>query len=174
MSEPRMDPNTEAGDYIEDDPQAWEQWLATVRRYVPDYPALVAHLAGKEDAAAEIIAGTMLSYLADRFGIFLVRGDAERVTAPDPVATATGYVPGMAFGTGGNNLGRRMVNDLHDDPHGPHVHRGRWCPTCLVIAHDLREYARHESGCAFQGAAGPRCDCGFDQLLERYDRLSAE
>jgi hypothetical protein len=54
----------------------------------------------------------------------------------------------------------------------PHVHVGRWCSACLVIAHDLREYARHESGCAFQGASGPTCDCGFDQLLERYDRLS--
>lgn len=61
------------------------------------------------------------------------------------------------------------------DPEGSsHVHVGRWCSDCLAIAHDLRTYARHESGCAFQGASGPRCDCGFDELLERYDRLSAE
>jgi hypothetical protein len=51
----------------------------------------------------------------------------------------------------------RMVNDLYGD-----------------IAHDLRTYASHDSSCAFQGAMGPACDCGFDEVLERYDRLCAE
>ena len=74
--------NVEAGDYIEDDPKAWDEWLETVRRYVPAYQQLVPSLGA--DGAGEVVAGTMLSYLADRFGIYLLRGDMERVGPPVP------------------------------------------------------------------------------------------
>jgi hypothetical protein len=72
MTEGTMLENVEAGDYIEDDPEAWAAWLAMVREYGPQFAALSAHL-GADDAAAEVIAGTVLSRLADRHGLYLTR-----------------------------------------------------------------------------------------------------
>ncbi len=38
-----------------------------------------------------------------------------------------------------------------------------------AMLHDMRLYARHAPFC---DAPGP-CDCGFDTVLDAYDRLSA-
>jgi len=56
----------------EDDPAVWASWLATVRKYAPEYVKLVRHLKS-EDGAAEVLASTMLSVLADQHGLYLTR-----------------------------------------------------------------------------------------------------
>lgn len=63
----------EAGDYVEDDALAWVAWLDAVTRYAPLYYSLKKHL-GSDLAAAEVTAGAMLSFLADR-GLKLRRDD---------------------------------------------------------------------------------------------------
>lgn len=46
------------------------------------------------------------------------------------------------------------------------------------LAHAFRTYAQHSPGCAYQptypDTATLSCDCAFDVLLDRYDRLGAE
>lgn len=66
--------DTEAGSYIEDDPEAWVTWMTLFSEYAPQYSAMVAHL-GSEDGAAEVLAGTMLNRLAGQYGLFLVRSE---------------------------------------------------------------------------------------------------
>lgn len=70
------EPDTEAGSYIEDDPAAWLAFVQAVRRYADAFVPLTAHLGGP-DAAAEIVAGSMLSYLADQHHVF-VRSEAPQ------------------------------------------------------------------------------------------------
>lgn len=44
------------------------------------------------------------------------------------------------------------------------------------LAHQLREYAAHLPSCAFlpdPTVSWTKCDCGFDAVLDAYDRLSA-
>jgi len=52
--------------------------------------------------------------------------------------------------------------------------RGEW----RYLTHELRTYARHAPACAYQPthpeSAPATCNCGFDAVLDRYDRLSAE
>jgi hypothetical protein len=70
------EPNVEAGDYIEDDPEAWKAWVTVIRRYAPHWAGLSAHVNTPDDAA-EIVAGTMLSVLADEFDLYLVRRPSD-------------------------------------------------------------------------------------------------
>jgi hypothetical protein len=69
---PRTEPNTEAASYIEDDPEAWSGWVDTVRRYAHHFGPLIAEL-GSEEAAASVLGGTILAYLADQHGLYLRR-----------------------------------------------------------------------------------------------------
>lgn len=62
--------NTEAGDYLEDDPRAWAAIVEAVQRYALHNEALIAHV-GSEPSAAAIIAGAMASFLADQHGVYL-------------------------------------------------------------------------------------------------------
>lgn len=59
-----------------------------------------------------------------------------------------------------------------------HIHEGRWCRDCLAPVNEMREYARHLPSCAYEpiypDAPIATCTCGFDAVLERYDRLAAD
>jgi hypothetical protein len=70
------EPDTEAGGYIEDDPAAWLAFVDAVRQYAEQFDAMTRHL-GTPDAAAEVLAGSMLSYLADEHSVF-VRSEETR------------------------------------------------------------------------------------------------
>lgn len=67
--------NAEAGDYIEDDPAAWLAFVEAMRRYGARFESMTTHL-GSPNAAAEVLAGAMLSYLADEHSVF-VRSEKE-------------------------------------------------------------------------------------------------
>jgi hypothetical protein len=49
--------------------------------------------------------------------------------------------------------------------------------TWRALAHDFRVYAQHAPNCAYRPtypeSGTATCDCAFDVLLDRYDRLSA-
>lgn len=46
------------------------------------------------------------------------------------------------------------------------------------LAHDLRTFAAHAPGCEYQptypDTADTTCSCGFDDVLDQYDRRSSE
>jgi|SRR5712671_4457095 len=96
------EPNVEAGDYIEDDPEAWVAWVQVLRRYGPEFGKLTAHL-GSEDAAAEVLAGTMLSVLADQHGLYLRRAiedeswNAALVAVEEAVGVAIDECPSVGW-----------------------------------------------------------------------------
>lgn len=87
----------EAGDYIEDDPEAWRTWVALFREYGSKLPEMAAHL-GSEDGAVDVLAGAMLSRLAGQYGLLIVRAatlDAARQAAPSREALAAELTDAM-------------------------------------------------------------------------------
>lgn len=67
-----LEVNPEAGDYFEDEgPLAWDAWVNVVKTYSARFAGLSASIG--EDGAASVLAGTMLSYLADQHCLFLRR-----------------------------------------------------------------------------------------------------
>lgn len=81
MSDYVAEVNTEAGDYLEDDPAAWLALVEAVRRYGSAFAPLAEYI---EDGAAEVLAGTIASYLADQHGVFL-RSEGRTGTSRDPM-----------------------------------------------------------------------------------------
>ena len=73
MGEP-LTPDVEAGDYIEDDPEAWKAFVSAVNRYAPRYDGLRAQMG--EDAG-DILAGAILSYLAGQHGLYVRRAASQ-------------------------------------------------------------------------------------------------
>ena len=70
--EPRLRPELgdEAGDYIEDEPATWLAVVKAMRRYGEHFAPLTANV-GDPDGAAEILAGSMLGYLASVHSVFV-------------------------------------------------------------------------------------------------------
>ena len=54
---------------------------------------------------------------------------------------------------------------------------GQHCRAVLELVHKLREYARHAPFCSYAptypDAPIATCDCGFDAVLDDYDRLAS-
>lgn len=73
MNEERA-PDLEAGAYIEDDPEAWAAWLEALGRFVPFQPTLADHF-NSPATATDVIGGSIIAYLADRYGLYLLRAD---------------------------------------------------------------------------------------------------
>jgi hypothetical protein len=74
--------NAEAGDYIEDDPLAWEVFVGALRTYCGDIGALREQFGAK---GYEIAAGAMLSYLADQHGVYIRRETSDEDDLDDDV-----------------------------------------------------------------------------------------
>lgn len=76
MTDTERMPNTEAADYIEDDPQAWAAWLDALGRFIPFHDSLTDHF--RTHATADsIIGGSILAYLADTYGLYLLRATPD-------------------------------------------------------------------------------------------------
>lgn len=60
----------------------------------------------------------------------------------------------------------------HGFAHGPR------CRAALELTHKLREYAHHAPLCSYSPTYPDfpiaTCDCGFDAVLDDYDRWAAE
>jgi hypothetical protein len=70
------EPNVEAGDYIEDDLEAWEAFLEGARRYFGEHLPNLREQFGDEGIG--IACGAMLAYLADEHGVYLSRPKEHR------------------------------------------------------------------------------------------------
>jgi len=70
--------NAEAGDYIEDDPAAWSALVDAFGLYASQLDDLAEHL-GTRHGAVEVLAGAMLSRLADVHSLYLRSGKAKSV-----------------------------------------------------------------------------------------------
>jgi hypothetical protein len=71
------EPNTEAGDYLEDDPEAWKALVEAVRRYGLHVAPLTARIG---DGAFEVVAGSIAAYLADQHGVFIASRPLDAAT----------------------------------------------------------------------------------------------
>lgn len=73
--------DAETGEYIEDDPIAWEAVVRAINRYGKRYDSM--HQQFGEDAAG-ILAGAFLSYLASEHGVYVRRSALEASVVPEP------------------------------------------------------------------------------------------
>lgn len=72
--------NAEAGAYIEEHPAMWTAFVSVFDMYGSQIDPLAAHL-GDRSGAIEILAGSMLSRLADEHGVYLSRAVHDAQTA---------------------------------------------------------------------------------------------
>ena len=42
-----------------------------------------------------------------------------------------------------------------------------------TLIHDMRTYAQHDQSCEYSSTLYMPCTCGFDAVLDRYDRMGA-
>ena len=155
------DVNAEAGDYIEDDPAAWAAFVGAVRQYAEQFDNLAKHL-GTPDAAAEVLAGAMLSYLADEHDVFVRSATLAAARTPgEPGLRTTELALAQAIADRDHELGR--------------------CPAALIDCAQYHREASFEEARALAAALFQPAEAGtcwfckgtfpVDALIAGYDTL---